>query len=335
MKGLVISISVVLGVILGMYPSLTKAKPKWWKVIVVVLFAINLIIILSPVLVTDLNYVNFLAEAKSNEELVINPNDGQIKFNSSKDTLTLAPLEYPLVGATPLDNINGKLLKIRFNPQKAQYDIIDIVNKSFVPLTYPFILELKERIKIMVLHVPVAWTSVLAYLFSMIFAIMYLQKKEHKYDTYAVSAAGVGVIMTILATITGMIWAKFNWGSYWNWDPRETSIFILLLIYFAYFALRQSIENPDNRARLSAVYSIIAFATVPFFIFILPRISSGLHPGAAGEGTSGPVLGGGTEMLDHNLLITFGFSMFCFTLLFFWMLNLKIRSEILYEKNNK
>lgn len=333
MKGLVIAVSVVLGVILGIYPSLSKAKPKWWKASVIILFTINLIIIFSPVLVTDLNYVNFLAEAKSKEELVINPSVGEINFNTNKDTLKLAPLDYPIVSAFPLNNISGKLLKIQFNPQKKQFDFLQIVNKSFVPLTYPYILELKERIKIMVLHVPVAWTAVLAYLFSMIYAILYLRTKDHKYDTYAVSAAGVGVVMTILATITGMIWAKFNWGSYWNWDPRETSIFILLLIYFAYFALRQSIENPDNRARLSAVYSIIAFATVPFFIFILPRISSGLHPGAAGEGTSGPVLGGGTDMLDHNLLFTFGFSMFCFTLLFFWLFNLKIRSELLYENN--
>jgi heme exporter protein C len=331
MKGIVIAISVILGIILGIFPSIYKPKPRWWKLLVSSFFIINLVLVISPVLVADLNYVNFLAQSNSTEVLTINPNDGNLVRHTNLDTFFIEPITYPIITKIPFESLKDKLLKIQFDPTTKHFNVLATTNKSFIPLTYPYIIELKERIKIMVLHVPVAWTAVLAYLFAMIFAVRYLQTKDLKFDIYAVSSAGVGVIMTILATITGMIWAKFNWGSYWNWDPRETSIFVLLLIYFAYFALRQSIENPETRSRLSAVYSIIAFATVPFFVFILPRISSGLHPGASGEGTSGPVLGGGTGMLDNNLLFTFGFSMFCFSLLFFWILNLKIRSEILYN----
>lgn len=329
MKGLIIASSVILGIILGVFPSLVKPKPTWWKLLVSFLFCINLIMILTPSLVSNPFYVNFLAESKISEPIVIDPSHSKITQNG--DSVWISPIEYPII-VNNFEDYKNNLIRIKFNADKQSFQVLNKESKSFIPLTYPFILELKERIKIMVLHVPVAWTAVLAYLFGMIFAIMYLRTRDLKYDIYASSAAGVGIILTILATVTGMIWAKFNWGSYWNWDPRETSIFVLLLIYFAYFALRKSVENPETRSRLSAVYSIIAFVTVPFFIFILPRISSGLHPGASGEGTSGPVLGGGTEMLNPNLGLTFGFSMFCFTLLFFWIFNLKIRAEILENK---
>jgi heme exporter protein C len=131
----------------------------------------------------------------------------------------------------------------------------------------------------------------------------------------------------ILATITGAVWAKFNWGSYWNWDPRETSIFVLLLIYGAYFALRAAIDKEELRARLSSIYSIIAFITVPFFVFVLPRITTGLHPGSVGEGNSGPVLSAQPEMLNFTKQIVFSLSIASYTIIYFWILNLTIRMK--------
>ena len=68
------------------------------------------------------------------------------------------------------------------------------------------------------------------------------------------------------------------WGSYWNWDPRETSIVFLLLIYGAYFALRAAVPDPERRAALAAVYAVLAFVTVPFLVFIVPRVYFSLHP---------------------------------------------------------
>jgi heme exporter protein C len=136
----------------------------------------------------------------------------------------------------------------------------------------------------------------------------------------------MGFIFCILATVTGSVWAKFTWGSYWNWDPRQTSIFILLLIYGAYFALRSSIDAPERKARLSSVYAIIAFVTVPFFVFIMPRIVESLHPDPI-------VNSSGKVNMDSKMLAIFLTSLFAFTLLFFWMYNLKVRMEkIYYEK---
>jgi len=162
---------------------------------------------------------------------------------------------------------------------------------------------------------------------------MYLWKKEEIYDIKAVSAASLGFMFCILATVTGSLWAKFSWGSFWNWDPRETSIFILLLIYGAYFSLRSAIENEEQKAKLSSVYSIIAFVTVPFFIFIMPRIVASLHPD--------PIINNrGKIDMDSTMMIIFMASLIGFTMLFFWIYNMKVRLEklrmekLISERNN-
>jgi heme exporter protein C len=185
----------------------------------------------------------------------------------------------------------------------------------------PVIPGLYDKARIIYLHVPMSWIAVLSFLLSMINSVKYLRKKDVMYDLKAYSTAEVGFIFTILATVTGSLWAKFNWGSYWNWDPRETSIFILLLIYGAYFSLRSAIENPEQKAKLSSVYSIIAFVTVPFFIFIMPRIVESLHPADTIVDSQGKI------NMNPVMLSIFLFSLLSFTLLFFWILNIKIRSE--------
>jgi heme exporter protein C len=187
---------------------------------------------------------------------------------------------------------------------------------------------LGEKARIIFLHVPTAWLSVLAFLLSMIYSIQYLRKKDFTYDIKAVSAAEIGFLFSILATVTGSIWAKFSWGSFWNWDPRETSIFILLIIYGAYFSLRSAIDVPEQKAKLSSVYSIIAFVTVPFFVFIMPRIIESLHPD--------PIINAeGKINMDGTMRAVFFSSLFGFTLLFFWILNIKIRLEKLNFKKQQ
>ena len=191
----------------------------------------------------------------------------------------------------------------------------------------PFIPSLEDKARVIYFHVPMAWLSVVAFLLSMINSVKYLKKKESIHDIRAYSSAGLGLLFCILATVTGSLWAKFNWGSFWNWDPRETSIFILLLIYGAYFALRSAIDSPEQKAKLASVYAIIAFVTVPFFIFIMPRIVETLHPD--------PIINSrGKINMDGTMLIIFLSSLAGFTLLFFWLYNLKTRIEILKQKKN-
>jgi heme exporter protein C len=155
----------------------------------------------------------------------------------------------------------------------------------------------------------------------MIYSIKYLKSKNLKDDDDALVAAQLGFVFCFLATISGSIFAKVAWLSFWNWDPRETSIFILLLIYGAYFALRGAIEIEEKRASLSAVYSIFAFVTVPFLIFVIPRLVPSLHPE--------------DSIVDKNLKFTMGpvvriiffSSLGLFTVLYFWIFNLARRVQ--------
>lgn len=177
--------------------------------------------------------------------------------------------------------------------------------------------DLGETTRILFFHVPCAWIATLSFLVSAIYSIRYLRKTNINDDIWAYSSAHIGMMFTVLATISGAIWAKEIWHSYWNWDPRETSIFILLLIYAAYFALRSAVEDEHQRARLAAVYSIIAFVTVPFFVFIVPRIYESLHPD--------PLINQqGKINMNGKMQLVFFSSLFGFTVIFYWMLRLKV-----------
>lgn len=197
---------------------------------------------------------------------------------------------------------------------------------------FPNIPGLGENAKIIFFHVPTAWLTVLAFLMSTIFSVKYLKKKNLDDDAKAFTSAQLGMIFCILATVTGAVWSKFAWGSFWSWDPRQTSIFALLLIYGALFALRSAVENEEKRASLSAVYSSIAFITVPFFIFIMPRIMKGLHPGSADDTNAGPVV---NFKMNGNMFLVFFISLIAFTILYFWIWNVGYKSLIIKDKLDK
>jgi heme exporter protein C len=179
--------------------------------------------------------------------------------------------------------------------------------------------QIGESSRIFYYHIPQAWICVLAFAMSMIYSIRYLRSRRIEFDDRAVETARLGFVFCLLATVTGSIFARIAWGSFWNWDPRETSVFVLLLIYGAYFALRGAVQEPDRRAALSGVYSIFAFVTVPFLIFVLPRIVPSLHPensvvDSSMEFTMGPLV-----------RVIFFASLALYTVLYFWMLNLSGR----------
>ena len=203
---------------------------------------------------------------------------------------------------------------------------------------FPLIPGLEENAKIIFFHVPTAWLTVIAFLMSTIYSFKYLRKRDMNDDIKSYTAAQLGIIFCILATVTGAVWAKFAWGSFWSWDPRQSSIFALLLIYGAWFALRSSIENEEKRATLSAVYAIIAFVTVPFFIFIMPRIMIGLHPGAE-EVVNGKLVQSSSPVIDFqmnsSMLLVFFLSLAAFTILYFWMWNLGYKSLIYKDRIQK
>lgn len=182
--------------------------------------------------------------------------------------------------------------------------------------------QIGETSRIFYFHVPCAWVSVLAFFMTALFSVRYLLKKDPALDAKANLSAQLGLIFCILATLSGSIWARFAWGAFWNWDPRQTSIFLQLLIYLAYFSLRGSIGETEKRATFSAAYAILAFLTVPFLIFVVPRITPSLHP-------SDTVIGKEAEF-NLGLVVrwTFFASLAGFTFLYYQLYRLGARIKL-------
>jgi heme exporter protein C len=198
------------------------------------------------------------------------------------------------------------------------------------PMNPAYSLGPADAYRIFYFHVPQSWVASLAFLISMFFSVRFLQTKNMKFDLKAVTANRLGLIFAILAAITGSIFAKMTWGEFWNWSEiREVSIFILLIIYGAYFALRSALPDPDNRATLSAVLSIIFAVSAIFLIFILPRVypTFSQHPydsvmDKTGKLTMGPMVS-----------LIFFTSLATFTALFLWIYNLSLKVFKAAEEN--
>lgn len=176
-----------------------------------------------------------------------------------------------------------------------------------------------EAARIVVFHVPCAILTFVAFVANAVYSWRYLRTREPLTDAKANISAELGMLFAVLATVTGSLFAMEQWGSAWNWDPRETSIVMLMLVYAAYFVLRGAVEEKTKRARLSAAYALLAFPAMVFLIWILPRIVESLHPSNTLFTRSG---------LDPTYRITL-WSFFAGLLaVFVWMFRLRLRVEI-------
>lgn len=128
-------------------------------------------------------------------------------------------------------------------------------------------------------HVPVAWVAFLAFFVVFISSIMYLWKRDRKWDVVAMSSAELGVVFTTLVLITGSIWAKPIWGIWWTWDARLTTSLVLWLIYIAYLLVRSYIPEEEKAARFAAVVGIIGFIDVPIVALAI-QLWGTQHPDA-------------------------------------------------------
>jgi len=185
-----------------------------------------------------------------------------------------------------------------------------------------------ESSRIVFFHVPMAWVAVLAFLVSCVTSVMYLRRRNPKDDIRASVSAGLGLLFAVLATTTGAVFAKIMWGAYWNWDPRQTSITILLLIYAAYLALRGAIDDPERRASLAAVYAILAFVTVPFLVFVVPRIYWSLHPDTI-------INTRGANEFDSRYTQVLMASLVGFTGLYVWLYTIGCRIETIRQRRRQ
>lgn len=187
---------------------------------------------------------------------------------------------------------------------------------------------LGEASRVIYFHVPVAFVSVIAFIVAGIESIIIIIKTDKissLREERAYNSTLIGFYFSVLTIVTGAIWANLNWGSYWNWDPRQTSIVILLLIYIAYFSLYSALAHNENRGKISSVYLILAMIVMPLFIFIIPRMYDSLHPDT--------LINADKKMhLDSAMKYTLFVSIAAFTLLYLYMYNIMNRISALKIK---
>jgi heme exporter protein C len=174
------------------------------------------------------------------------------------------------------------------------------------------------------------WFSMIFILFlGFLFSLMYLRSFDLKYDRMAFATVKTGLVFGILGIITGMIWAQNTWGTWWLNDPKLNGAAVGILVYLAYLILRASLDDPEKRARLAAVYKIFAFVIMFVFIMILPRISGpSIHPGVDGN----PALATGD--LDPVMRKVFFPAILGWILFSYWIYTIVERTDRLSEKIN-
>ncbi len=178
---------------------------------------------------------------------------------------------------------------------------------------------LNETVRALYFHVPMWFGMIIMLFVSMIFSVRYLRGSAEIEDTRAIEFANVGVLFGVFGLLTGMLWAQFTWGEWWSGDPKQNASAIGMLIYLAYFILRGSLEDTQQRARIGAVYNIFAFFALVPLLFILPRLTDSLHPGSGGNP------GFNAYDLDSRLRITFYPAVIGWTMLGVWIATVRIR----------
>ena len=182
--------------------------------------------------------------------------------------------------------------------------------------------------RIFYFHVPTWWVGFLAFVVAAGAAVLYLVTGHERWDVIGLSSVEVGVAFTTMGLVTGSIWAKPTWNTWWTWDPRLTTAAIGWLLYVGYLMLRGAIDNPERRARFAAVFSIIAFLAVPIN-FMAIRWWRTIHPVVVGA--SSPDAQGGF-MIGPTIRMVFFFCLFTFTVLYCALLLLRVRTEWLVRR---
>lgn len=132
--------------------------------------------------------------------------------------------------------------------------------------------------KIFYLHVPVAVASFAVMAFAAFWGIRFLMTGDRRYDVRSKTAMEVTLVFVLATMVSGILWTRFEWGVWWVWEPRLTTYFILTLLVIGYFVLRNALDDPERRARFSAVFGVVAFIDAPISFLITRLVPTSIHP---------------------------------------------------------
>jgi heme exporter protein C len=177
-----------------------------------------------------------------------------------------------------------------------------------------------DTVRIMYIHVPAAWLSMMCYTIMSVSAIGTLVWRHPLADVSAKAAAPLGAAFTLLALVTGSLWGKPMWGTYWVWDARLTSVFILFLMYLGLIALNRAMDDPSKAARVTAVLILVGFVNIPIIKFSVDWWNT-LHQSESIIRLDGPTV-------DPEFLWPLFTMALAFTLLFFTLHFMAMRNEI-------
>ena len=189
---------------------------------------------------------------------------------------------------------------------------------AYLALSYaPMEASMGNVQRVFYFHVATAWVGMLGFVAAGVAGIAYLKTGKLKWDTIEVAAVELSLVFFLIAIVLGSIWARPAWNTWWTWEPRLTTAAITEMIYLAYFMLRGGIEDPNRRARFSAVYTLVGSISVPI-TFMAIRLFRTIHPVVIGS-ESAQAQGGFNMSPDMKL--AFFFALFTFTIIFvdiFW-----------------
>ena len=181
-----------------------------------------------------------------------------------------------------------------------------------------------ETVKIMFIHVPAAWLAMFGYMLIAVAALGTLMWRHPLADVAAKTAAPIGATFTFVALVTGSLWGKPMWGTYWVWDARLTSVLVLFLLYLGLLALWQAIEEPGRAGRAAAILALVGAVNVPIIHYSVVWWNT-LHQPASVFRMGGP-------SIDPSLLAPLLVMALAFTLLFILLHLIAMRAEILRQR---
>ena len=317
MTAALLSFAVLIGVVLGLlFGGLDRTKPTWWKVMTSALL-VGLVVFGFGIPTGGTFQAGDLVRNAEGDRgslpLVVHYSGNENTFIDGRgDAREIDLSGLPADEQEGLRSADEVVVNVSFDGEKVEATNVVWINP---PATFPYLPALQERARNIFFHVPAAWIATMAWFVAAFYAYRYIRRKDIKDDIRASSTASVGLLFCLTATLSGSVWSRFDWGSYWNWDPRQVSIVVVLMIFGAYFVLRSALDSRENRARISSVYILLMALPVLFFIGVFPRLMESLHPNRL--------------TLNPELSVMFPVASLALTLLYFWLANVSVRLRLL------